>query len=145
MYVLPQGASEPELLGPRRNDAIYGDFWLADDLILYPSGFLVPPIEGTTAVLFPTDRMAADTDVKVSLPAPPCIEYDFTVGQVKVMGETVLWLGVGKYADNPTDLLPDWVTTYVVRRTSCTSPGEPEEIYRFRATATLSSPTETPG
>lgn len=129
MYVFARGASEPELLGARPNDALYGDFWLADDLILYPSGFLVPLVEGTTAVLFSTDRTAGNTQVAVSLPAPPSLEYDFTVGQVNVIGDTVLWLGVDKYTEDPSDLLPEWETTFVVRRTSWTSPSEPEEIY----------------
>lgn len=129
MFEVPLEGGKPSLLGPRPNDAIDGDFWLQGEQLLFPAGFATPLIEAQQAVLFSTDRSLETVQVLVSIPAPPSIEWQYQIRDVRVVGDDVYWLARDSHTDRPADLLPDWDSTYALRRTSWRNPAEPEELY----------------
>lgn len=129
MFELPRAGGKPSLLGSRPSDAIYGDFWLKDDQLLFPAGFATPIIEEQRAVLFSTDRAVQTSQVVVGIPAPQSLEWQYEVGDVRVAGDFVYWVARDKHTDRPSDLLPPWDTSYAVRRTSWRTPSEPVELY----------------
>lgn len=129
LFEVPLEGGKPSLLGPRPNDAINGDFWLQSERLLFPAGFATPLIEAQQAVLFSTDRSLETVQVLVGIPAPPSLEWEYQIRDVRVVGDDVYWLARDSHTDRPADLLPDWDSTYALRRTSWRNPAEPEELY----------------
>jgi hypothetical protein len=129
MFEVPLKGGSPSLLGPRPNDDLGGEFWLSEGQLLFPAGFATPLIEDQLAVLFGTDRNAGSPKVLVSIPNPPSIEWQYDVSDVQVVGDDVYWLARDRHTDSPSDLVPEWETTHVLRRSSWRTPGTPEDLY----------------
>lgn len=136
MFEVPLSGGKPSLLGARPNDDIAGDFWLSGEEILYPAGFATPAIEEQQAVLFSTDRDVKNQKVAVGIPASDSLEWRYEVADVQVAGDNVYWLARDKHTDRPADLLPEWDTTYAVRRTSWRTPTKPEDVYSTKSELT---------
>ena len=125
-FVLRANATEPVRLAVRPGNDVSYDFWLTDDSLLFPGGLTQ---ELDPAVLFETDRSAANPKILIPLPEDTSLNWLYEAGKVLVMGDDVFWIARDRYTDDPSDLLPDWQTTYAVRRTSLRSPGEPTDVY----------------
>ncbi|MEO6602819.1 MAG: hypothetical protein ABIQ16_23245, partial [Polyangiaceae bacterium] len=114
VFKVPLVGGKPTLLGARPNDDIGGDFWLTDQLILYPAGFATPVIEKQLAVVYSTDRAAGGSQVVVGIPSDPTGGWQYRVHDAQIVGKDAYWLGEDESESGDK--------TYFLRRTSWASP-----------------------
>jgi hypothetical protein len=123
IFVLRAGASEPEKLGDRPvgSSPLRGNFTLRDNKLYFPSNSI--PVEGRLPVLFEMDRSGGEPRVTASMAAGDPLDVFQMVRTSTIVGNDIVWFD--EYAEREFNggLAP---STYRGRRTSLSSPGEPE-------------------